>query len=88
LRFSSYFAHTFSFPDSGFGGDHERAVEAGKKGGSASHEDVYRPTEHGGVKKNGEPDKRTDPNHGFGGDRERASEEGKKGGAQNSTDDE
>lgn len=42
---------------------------------------TYKPSEHGGLKENGEPDKRTSSGHGFGGDTERASEEGKKGGS-------
>jgi hypothetical protein len=48
----------------GFGGDHDRAVEAGKKGGSTQPDEVYKPSEHGGLKKNGEPDKRTSSEHG------------------------
>jgi len=47
------------------------ATETGEK---------YKPSEHGGLKENGEPDKRMNPEHGFGGDTERASEMGKKGG--------
>ena len=41
---------------------------------------TYKPSEHGGLKEDGTPDKRTNPEHGFGGDRERASAEGVKGG--------
>ena len=41
---------------------------------------TYKPSEHGGLKENGEPDKRTSGSHGFGGDPERASELGKEGG--------
>ena len=41
----------------------------------------YKPTEHGGTKKDGSPDKRTSSDHGFGGDTERASQEGQKGGS-------
>ncbi|KZO95808.1 hypothetical protein CALVIDRAFT_537790 [Calocera viscosa TUFC12733] len=48
------------------------ATETGEK---------YKPSEHGGLKEDGTPDKRMSAEHGFGGDRERASEMGKKGGA-------
>ncbi|TNY24491.1 hypothetical protein DMC30DRAFT_386575 [Rhodotorula diobovata] len=72
----------------GFGGDRERAAEAGRKGGKAQPDEVYKPSEHGGMTKSGEPDKRLNPEHGFGGDRERAAEMGRRGGAKNSTDDE
>ncbi|KAK9893820.1 hypothetical protein P389DRAFT_198565 [Cystobasidium minutum MCA 4210] len=65
----------------GFGGDRERASEAGKKGGSTQPDEVYKPSEHGGQTKDGEQDSRTSSEHGFGGDREFASEMGKKGGS-------
>ncbi|GAA5856799.1 hypothetical protein JCM8547_008849 [Rhodosporidiobolus lusitaniae] len=72
-----------------FSNDHEFASEQGKKGGSTQPDSVYKPSEHDGLKKNGEPDKRMSSEHGFGGDRERASEEGKKGGkATGNTEDE
>ncbi|GAA5844003.1 hypothetical protein JCM3766R1_004041 [Sporobolomyces carnicolor] len=63
-----------------FSNDHEFASEQGKKGGATQPEEVYKPSEHDGLKKNGEPDKRMSSEHGFGGDRERASELGKQGG--------
>ncbi|KAJ9109034.1 hypothetical protein QFC21_000360 [Naganishia friedmannii] len=63
----------------GFGGDHERAAEAGKAGGAA---EKYKPSEHDGLKEDGTPDKRTSSEHGFGADRERASELGREGGKQ------
>ncbi|KAJ9109035.1 hypothetical protein QFC21_000361 [Naganishia friedmannii] len=63
----------------GFGGDRERASEAGKSGGSSGEK--YKPTEHDGLKEDGTPDKRTSSEHGFGADRERASELGKQGGS-------
>jgi len=65
----------------GFGGDREFASEMGKKGGSTQPDDIYKPSEHDGLKKDGQPDRRTNPEHGFGGDRERAAEAGKKGGS-------
>ncbi|GAA5893863.1 uncharacterized protein JCM6883_003658 [Sporobolomyces salmoneus] len=65
-----------------FSNDHEFASEQGKVGGKTQPDEVYKPSEHDGLKKNGEPDKRMSSEHGFGGDRERASEEGKKGGRQ------
>ncbi|KAM0791924.1 hypothetical protein ACM66B_004178 [Microbotryomycetes sp. NB124-2] len=40
----------------------------------------HKPTEDGGKRLDGEPDKRVSSEHGFGGDRERASELGKQGG--------
>ncbi|TNY24632.1 hypothetical protein DMC30DRAFT_412873 [Rhodotorula diobovata] len=46
-----------------------------KKGGQTQPEEVYKPSEHGGLKKDGSPDAR------FGGDRQRASELGQKGGS-------
>ncbi|GAA5820357.1 hypothetical protein JCM11251_005591 [Rhodosporidiobolus azoricus] len=46
----------------------------------AGEEATYRPSEHGGLKKNGEPDKRVSSEHGFGGNKELASEAGRKGG--------
>ncbi|BGP24686.1 hypothetical protein JCM10295v2_003604 [Rhodotorula toruloides] len=72
----------------GFGGDREFASEMGKKGGSTQPDEVYKPSEHDGLKKNGEPDKRMNSEHGFGGDRERASEMGKRGGTKTGDDDE
>ncbi|KAJ9128068.1 hypothetical protein QFC24_000359 [Naganishia onofrii] len=68
----------------GFGGDRERASEAGKAGGhsSGSSGEKYKPSEHDGLKEDGTPDKRTSSEHGFGADRERASELGKQGGSQ------
>ncbi|BGP08116.1 hypothetical protein JCM10049v2_003961 [Rhodotorula toruloides] len=72
----------------GFGGDRQFASEMGKKGGSTQPDEVYKPSEHGGLKKNGEPDKRMNSEHGFGGDRERASEMGKRGGAKTGDDEE
>ena len=65
----------------GFGGDRSRASEAGAKGGHTQPDEVYKPSEHGGMTKSGEPDKRMSSEHGFGGDREFASEMGKRGGA-------
>lgn len=47
---------------------------------------MYKPSEHGGLTKSGEPDKRMSSEHGFGGDRERAAEMGKRGGAKNADD--
>ena len=41
---------------------------------------TYKPSEHGGLKEDGTPDKRTNPEHGFGGDTERASKLGAEGG--------
>ncbi|BGP16283.1 hypothetical protein JCM10213v2_004283 [Rhodosporidiobolus nylandii] len=64
----------------------EFASEMGKEGGKTQPDEVYKPSEHDGLKKNGEPDKRMNPEHGFGGDRERASEMGKRGGAKNAED--
>ena len=43
-------------------------------------DEVYKPSEHDGLREDGQPDKRKSSEHGFGADRERASEEGKKGG--------
>lgn len=40
---------------------------------------VYKPSEHDGLKQDGTPDKRMSSEHGFGGDRQFASEMGKKG---------
>ena len=75
----------------GFGADHERASEEGKKGGRtqpgesgarsisprilltslypvfADH--VYKPSEHDGLREDGQPDKRLSSEHGFGADR-------------------
>lgn len=50
----------------GFGGNRELASEAGKKGGSTQPDEVYKPSEHGGMKEDGSPDKRTSSEHGFG----------------------
>ncbi|GJN90645.1 hypothetical protein Rhopal_003657-T1 [Rhodotorula paludigena] len=72
----------------GFGGNREFASEMGKKGGATQPDEVYKPSEHGGLKKDGTEDKRMSSQHGFGADHERASEMGKRGGAKNSTDDE
>ncbi|GAA5918939.1 hypothetical protein JCM1841_006694 [Sporobolomyces salmonicolor] len=41
----------------------------------------YKPSEHGGQKKDGSPDKRVSSEHGFGGNKELAHEAGKKGGS-------
>ncbi|GAA5848946.1 hypothetical protein JCM3766R1_006602 [Sporobolomyces carnicolor] len=41
---------------------------------------TYKPTEHGGMKEDGTPDKRVSSEHGFGGDKELAHEAGVKGG--------
>ncbi|GAA6009453.1 hypothetical protein JCM11491_003562 [Sporobolomyces phaffii] len=46
----------------------------------SSDGETYKPSEHGGKREDGEPDKRVSSEHGFGGDREAASEQGKKGG--------
>ncbi|GAA6057745.1 hypothetical protein JCM3770_001718 [Rhodotorula araucariae] len=72
----------------GFGADREFASEMGKKGGQTQPDEVYKPSEHDGLKKDGTPDKRMNSEHGFGGDRERASEMGKRGGAKTGADDE
>lgn len=50
---------------SGFGGDRERAHEAGQKGGATQPDSVYKPSEHDGLKKDGSPDKRLSADHGF-----------------------
>ncbi|ORY34555.1 hypothetical protein BCR39DRAFT_556073 [Naematelia encephala] len=49
----------------------------------SSEDGAYKPSQHGGQKKDGGEDKRTSSEHGFGecGDRERASEAGSKGGS-------
>jgi len=65
----------------GFGGDRQNASEQGKKGGSTQPDEVYKPSEHDGLRKDGQPDKRLSSEHGFGADRERASELGKEGGS-------
>ena len=54
-----------------------KAVEGGK----TQPDQVYKPSEHGGVKKGGSSDARTDPEHGFGSDRQASSEQGRKGGS-------
>lgn len=41
---------------------------------------TYKPSEHGGLKEDGTPDKRVQTEHGFGGDRDRASQLGQEGG--------
>lgn len=51
----------------GFDADHERASELGKEGGKTQPEEVYKPSEHGGTKKDGTEDSRTNSEHGFGG---------------------
>ncbi|WWD16256.1 hypothetical protein CI109_100682 [Kwoniella shandongensis] len=61
----------------GFGGSdgpdpHVEGAKGGKaSGGSTEGEsggDTYKPSEHGGLKKDGTEDKRTRSDHGFGGD--------------------
>jgi hypothetical protein len=42
-------------------------VEGAKGGKSNSGGESYKPSEHGGVKKDGTEDKRTSSEHGFGG---------------------
>merc|ERR1712039_762250 len=76
-------AHTTTMSDNSktFSNDHEFASEQGKKGGQTQPEEVYKPSEHGGLKKDGSPDARMSSEHGFGGDRQRASELGQKGGS-------
>ncbi|WVQ97277.1 hypothetical protein IAU59_004388 [Kwoniella sp. CBS 9459] len=49
--------------------------------GTGEDTGTYKPSEHGGQKKDGGEDKRVSSEHGFGGDRERASAEGQKGGS-------
>ncbi|ORX37518.1 hypothetical protein BD324DRAFT_622220 [Kockovaella imperatae] len=49
--------------------------------GTGEDTGTYKPTEHGGEKKDGGQDKRTTAEHGFGGDHEAAVEAGKKGGS-------
>ncbi|BGP55602.1 hypothetical protein JCM8202_004670 [Rhodotorula sphaerocarpa] len=71
-----------------FSNDHEFAAEQGHKGGETSGEDVYKPKEHDGLRKDGQPDKRMSHEHGFGGDREKASAEGAKGGKSTGGDEE
>ena len=73
------------FPFCFFIGDHERAVEAGQKGGSvggAQQQSSSDDSEGSNLKADGTEDKRKSSEHGFGGNREFASEMGKKGGAQ------
>merc|ERR1712093_278390 len=43
-------------------------------------EATYKPSEHGGMRKDGEPDQRMSSEHGFGGDKELAHDAGVKGG--------
>ncbi|BGP16248.1 hypothetical protein JCM10213v2_004246 [Rhodosporidiobolus nylandii] len=52
----------------------------------AGEEATYRPTEHGGLKKDGTPDKRVSSEHGFGGNKELASEAGRLGGEKGAED--
>lgn len=47
-----------------FSNDHEFAAEQGHKGGETSGEDVYKPKEHDGLRKDGQPDKRMSHEHG------------------------
>ncbi|GAA5864550.1 hypothetical protein JCM8547_005577 [Rhodosporidiobolus lusitaniae] len=49
-------------------------------------EATYKPSEHGGKRKDGEPDKRMSSEHGFGGDKELASEAGRRGGEKGAED--
>ncbi|WWC66102.1 uncharacterized protein I206_100002 [Kwoniella pini CBS 10737] len=49
--------------------------------GTGEDTGVYKPSAHGGQKKDGGSDDRVSSEHGFGGDRERASAEGQKGGS-------
>ena len=50
---------TFAVSNSGmFIADREAASEQGKKGGATQPDEVYKPSEHGGLTKSGEPDKR------------------------------
>ena len=42
-------------------------LQGGPAGGSTQPEEVYKPSEHDGLKKDGTPDKRVNPEHGFGG---------------------
>jgi len=67
----------------GFGGqDHERVSELGRQGGSTQPDEIYKPSEHGGLKKDGTEDKRTRSEHGFGGrPTEEVQEIGRKGGS-------
>ncbi|GAA5849054.1 hypothetical protein JCM3766R1_002282 [Sporobolomyces carnicolor] len=46
-----------------------------------SDEGTYKPTEHGGKKEDGSPDKRVSSEHGFGADHEEAKKQGQKGGS-------
>ena len=39
-----------------------------KQGGHTQPEEIYKPKEHDGLKKDGTEDKRTNPSHGFGGE--------------------
>ncbi|KWU41965.1 hypothetical protein RHOSPDRAFT_36529 [Rhodotorula sp. JG-1b] len=43
-------------------------------------EATYKPSEHGGLRQDGQPDKRMSSEHGFGGDKELAHDAGVKGG--------
>ena len=65
----------------GFGGDTERASKLGAEGGAIQPEEVYKPSEHSGTKKDGAEDSRTNPEHGFGGDRQRHQRQERKGGS-------
>ncbi|GAA5996579.1 uncharacterized protein JCM10292_003064 [Rhodotorula paludigena] len=60
----------------------ELTEDAERKGEEA----VYRPTEHDGLRKDGQPDKRVSSEHGFGGDKELAHEAGVEGGSKTAED--
>lgn len=47
-----------------FSNDHEFASEQGKKGGATQPDEVYKPSEHDGLRKDGQPDKRMSSEHG------------------------
>ncbi|WRT64403.1 uncharacterized protein IL334_001335 [Kwoniella shivajii] len=49
--------------------------------GTGEDTGTYKPSAHGGEKKDGGQDKRVSSDHGFGGDHERAVEAGQKGGS-------
>ncbi|ORX37577.1 hypothetical protein BD324DRAFT_650149 [Kockovaella imperatae] len=74
----------------GFGGSdgpdpHVEGQKGGKAsggGGAGSGGEAYKPTEHGGLKQDGTPDKRVSSEHGFGGsDGPDPHVEGQKGGS-------
>lgn len=50
----------------------------GSESGKIQPEEVYKHSEHGGVKKDGTEDSCTNPEHGFGGERAAASEAGRR----------